>query len=138
MTTEDLEAADVRTRSVLLADDTADVRILMRSLLELGGHFTVVAEASNGEEAIEKAEVHRPDLVLLDLAMPVMDGLEALPEILRRSPDSKIAVMSGFARDRLADQALQLGAHGYIEKGIPTRVLVERLIAMLDGDVDAA
>lgn len=124
--------AGVGTRSVLLADDTEDLRLLLRILLESGGSFTVVAEATNGAEAIDLAEIHRPDIVLLDLAMPVMGGLEALPEILRRSPHSKVAVLSGFEAERLAAEALALGASAYLEKGMAPRDIVDRLISLAD------
>lgn len=125
--------AGVGTRSVLLADDTEDLRLLLRILLESGGSFTVVAEATNGAEAIDLAEIHRPDIVLLDLAMPVMGGLEALPEILRRSPRSKVAVLSGFEAERLAAEALALGASAYLEKGMAPRDIVDRLTSLADG-----
>lgn len=119
-------------RTILLADDTADVRILLRAVLEHAGEFEVVGEATNGAEAIDMAGRFLPDLVLLDLAMPVMDGLQALPEILARSPASKVAILSGFSADRLAGQALTLGAHAYLEKGLSPRDLVGRLCNVLD------
>ncbi|MDQ1396258.1 MAG: hypothetical protein QOG64_1517, partial [Acidimicrobiaceae bacterium] len=68
-----------RTLSVLVADDLEDTRFLVRRFLERTGRFTVVAEAANGVEAVALVARHTPDLALLDLAMPVMDGLEALP-----------------------------------------------------------
>ena len=67
------------TLRVLVADDLEDSRYLVRRFLERSGQFVVVAEASNGKQAVELVEQHTPDLALLDLAMPVMDGLEALP-----------------------------------------------------------
>lgn len=118
-------------RTILLADDAADIRSLLRMILEFTGPFTIVAEATNGAEAVDLAERHHPDLVLLDLAMPVMDGLEALPQILLRSPTSKIAILSGFSADRLAEQALALGAHLYLEKGLSPRDIIAKLEAVL-------
>lgn len=117
---------------ILLADDTADVRLLLRLILEATGSFTVVAEATNGHEAVSLAEAHLPDIILLDLAMPVMDGLQALPEILRRSPASKVVILSGFSAERVAEQAIGLGAHTYMEKGTPAPDMVRRLVALAD------
>lgn len=124
------EVVDVKRLTVLLADDAADIRVLLRSILELTGPFKVVAEAENGAEAIDMATEFLPDLVLLDLAMPVMDGLQALPQILQHSPGSKVAIFSGFSTERLADDALNLGAHTYLEKGISPKDLVGRLVAL--------
>lgn len=118
---------------ILLADDTADVRLLLRMILEATGTFTVVAEATNGFEAVNLAETHRPDIVLLDLAMPVMDGLQALPEILRHSPGSKVVILSGFSADRVAREAIELGASTYLEKGIAPPEMIRRLEALVDG-----
>lgn len=102
---------------VLLADDTDDVRAILRATLTADGRFVVVGEARNGAEAVEMAGAARPDVVLLDLAMPVMDGLEAAPKILEHSPRSKIVVLSGFEAERMAERARAAGAHRYVEKG---------------------
>jgi signal transduction histidine kinase len=101
---------------VLVADDTDDIRLLIRSTLQRDGRFDVVAEASDGVESIREAARHHPDVVILDLAMPQMDGLEAIPAIRRRSPESKIIVLSVFPAERMASQALSAGANAYIEK----------------------
>lgn len=101
---------------VLLCDDSPQIRELVRALLEVAGN-EVVGEADNGREAIEAAEREQPDVVLLDLSMPVMDGLEALPEIRRLAPDTKIVVLSGFNNQILVAQALELGAVRYVTKG---------------------
>jgi DNA-binding NarL/FixJ family response regulator len=101
---------------VLLCDDSPQIRELLRIVLELEGN-EVVSEAGNGREAVEEAERLQPDVVLLDLSMPVMDGLEALPEIRRVAPEARIIVLSGFDNDRLVSQALALGADQYVPKG---------------------
>jgi signal transduction histidine kinase len=101
---------------VLVADDTDDIRLLIRSTLQRDGRFDVVAEASDGVESIREAARHHPDVVILDLAMPQMDGLEAIPAIRRRSPDSRIIVLSVFPAERMAAQALEAGADAYLEK----------------------
>ncbi len=102
---------------VLIADDTDDIRDLLRLVLTLDGRFEVVGEASDGFEAIRAATALQPDAVLLDLAMPVMDGLQAIPGIRREAPDAKIVVLSGFAASRMAAETRALGAHAYLEKG---------------------
>ena len=101
---------------VLVCDDSPQIRELVRIVLELEGD-EVVGEAENGREAVDEAERLQPEVVLLDLSMPVMDGLEALPEIRRVAPQARIIVLSGFDRDRLVSQALALGADHYVPKG---------------------
>ncbi|WP_244930323.1 response regulator transcription factor [Nocardioides sp. W7] len=100
----------------VIVDDTDDIRALLRLALTRAEH-RVVAEAADGREGIEVVTEHRPDLVLLDLSMPVMDGLEALPTLRRLVPDATILVLSGFGAEQMADRALAAGADGYVQKG---------------------
>ena len=109
---------------VAIVDDTEDLRFLLRHALERGG-MEVVAEAGNGVEGIDAAREHQPDVVLLDLAMPVLDGRAALPRIRREAPTARIIILSGFGADLLSDELLELGATGYIEKGHSVRRIVE-------------
>jgi signal transduction histidine kinase len=109
---------------VLLADDAADIRLLLRFALDAENGFEVVGEAANGLEAVELAASLQPELVVLDLSMPVMDGLQAIPELLRVAPATRIVVLSGFDEGRMRQVALDLGAHGYLEKGSATTELV--------------
>ncbi|MCA1705149.1 MAG: response regulator [Actinobacteria bacterium] len=101
---------------VLIADDNRDIRVLVRLRLERDPRFIVVGEAENGAEAIEMVEELRPDVVVLDLGMPVMDGLEALPLIHKVHPDVKVAVLSSFPAAQVEHQARELGAVLYLEK----------------------
>jgi YesN/AraC family two-component response regulator len=103
--------------SVLIADDAPDIRLLLKMYLT-DSRLKVVGEATNGAEAVEMAGSHKPDAVILDLAMPVMDGLEAIPLIKQASPETKIVVLSGFDADRMAERALGLGAETYLQKGV--------------------
>lgn len=112
---------------VLLADDTPDIRALLRLVLSRQEDFEVVAEAADGSEAVDMARLHRPDVVLLDLAMPVMDGLEAIPGVRAAVPDCKIVVLSGFNADQMEAEALGAGADAYLEKGTPPLTLVTEL-----------
>jgi DNA-binding NarL/FixJ family response regulator len=81
--------------------------------------FSVVGEADNGHDAVRGAAELRPDVVLLDLSMPGLDGLEAIPLIAQSSPATGIVVFSGFAADRMRQAAIARGADRYIEKGEP-------------------
>jgi signal transduction histidine kinase len=124
---------------VLLADDTADIRALLRIVLSrYDDEFEVVAEAADGSEAVAMAKAHDPDLVVLDLAMPVMDGLEAIPEVRAVAPDCKIVVLSGFNANQMAAEALDVGADAYLEKGTPPRRLVDELRRVLGLREDVA
>jgi DNA-binding NarL/FixJ family response regulator len=117
------------TIRVLLADDTPEIRRLLRVNLELDGRFEIVGEAADGAEAVALSQSLHPDVVVLDLAMPVMDGLQAAPMIRQYSPSSRILVLSGFDHSRMEARAREQGAHGYLEKGTAfgriTDVLVE-------------
>lgn len=115
---------------VVLVDDAADLRLLVGRLLERDGRFTVVGQASDGREGIEVAAEHQPDLCVLDLSMPVMDGLEALPRILEQCPRTKVVVLSGLDARQMEATALRLGASGYLEKGAAFSRLADTLAAV--------
>jgi DNA-binding NarL/FixJ family response regulator len=115
---------------VVVADDFADMRHLVRLSLERSGRFTMVGEAENGAEAIDRARDLQPDILLLDLSMPVLSGLEALPQIRAASPDTKVVVLSGLDRSRMEPDAVAGGAVGYLEKGLRPNQLVDELLAM--------
>lgn len=119
----------VRDR-VLVVDDAAHLRDLLTLLLDVEDDFEVVGTAADGAQALSVAPGLAPDVVLLDLAMPVMDGLAALPELRRQLPDARIVIFSGFEHHALAEQALAAGADDYIEKGASVTQLVDRLRAL--------
>ncbi len=119
-------ADDHRVR-VLIVDDVASLRDLLRTVLEIEDDFVVVGEAGDGVEALRAAVNVHPDLVLLDLAMPVMDGLEALPRLRALLPSAKIVVFSGFESDAAGEQAIGGGADAYVEKGLPVPELVAQI-----------
>lgn len=93
----------------------------------------VVAIGSNGQEAVEIAEQHAPDLVLMDIRMPVMDGVAATREIHRRFPDVKIMILSTFSDDTYARRSLQYGAMGYLLKSIPPEELIGCIRGLCSG-----
>jgi DNA-binding NarL/FixJ family response regulator len=111
--------------SVFVVDDVAELRELIRFGIEEDPDFTVVGEAGDGRSAIEGIAETQPAAVLLDLSMPDMDGLEAIPEIRKRDPDVAIIVLSGFSVDRMGKPARSRGADGYVEKGTPIAELRE-------------
>jgi DNA-binding NarL/FixJ family response regulator len=119
---------------VLIADDVDDLRALYRHVLEVSGLFTIVAEAGNGRHAIEMASEHQPDLVILDLAMPEMDGAQALPEIIEASPGSRVVVLSGFAERSLGPMVRTAGAAAFLEKGITPDRLIAELARVMRND----
>ena len=112
---------------VLVVDDAANLRELLTLLLEVEDDFEVVGTAADGRQAIDAAQALKPDVVLLDLAMPVMDGLQALPELRGLLPNSRIVIFSGFEHEALAEEALLAGADAYIEKGTSVTQLVTQL-----------
>src|SRR5438552_17978652 len=99
-----------RRLRIVLADDTWELRALLRVTLELDGRFEIVAEAGDGSEAVAAVAAARPDAIVLDLAMPVMDGLEAIRELRGQVPETKILVLSGFDAASGAQPALEPGA----------------------------
>lgn len=107
-----------------IADDAPDVRMLLRTILEEEG-FTVVGEARNGAEAVDLAREEQPDVLLLDLSMPVMDGLEALPLVLDASSNTAVIVLSGFVNADVSQKVIALGAAACVEKGINLAGLVQ-------------
>lgn len=124
------------TFTVVIVDDVATLRTLVRLVLERSGRFHVVAEGANGHEAVELAARHRPDLVLLDISMPERDGLEALPDVLAAAPDAKVVILSGFEPKAMQHPAASLGAHAYLEKGIEPDELVAALLKVLEDTVE--
>jgi PAS domain S-box-containing protein len=101
---------------VLVADDTATVRLLLRRTLEASKAFEVVGEAADGAEAVDLAESLQPDMVLLDLSMPVVGGMEAIPRIRRCAPATRVVVLSSFTPEQMGDRAVAEGAAAFLEK----------------------
>ena len=122
--------------SLVLVDDEADLRELVRETLRFAGGFQVVGEAENGEDAVSVVRSTQPDMVLLDLDMPVLSGLDALPRLREASPTTRVVVLSGLREEGIIDRTRAGGAVGFLEKGIRARELVHELL-MLGGVLDA-
>ena len=114
---------------VVVIDDSADIRGLVRFALSRAG-MEVVGEAGDGGAGIEVVREERPDVVLLDLAMPIMDGVEALPHIRELVPDARIIVFSGFDVP-LIEQVVESGADGHVIKGTPLKDIVTYVLKVL-------
>ena len=108
--------------TVLLADDHDVVREGLRMLLGIETDIEVVGEAKTGREAVQMTKKLRPDVVAMDIAMPVLNGLEATRQILKALPSTRVLVLSGHSDDAYVDQFIEMGAFGYITKQSPTEV----------------
>jgi DNA-binding NarL/FixJ family response regulator len=102
---------------VLLCDDAPGFRALVRYMLEDDPEVVVVGEAGDGEAGLSAIADLRPDVVLLDISMPRLEGLDAIGAMLERSPATRIVALSGYTAEEMAGPALERGAHAYVEKG---------------------
>lgn len=113
--------------SVLIVDDTLFMRASIKQMLEANGH-SVAGEASNGVEAIERFAAVKPDVILMDITMPDMDGLEALRRIKEIDPSAKVVMCTAMGQQAMVAKAVELGAQQFIVKPFQP----ERLIAAID------
>jgi DNA-binding NarL/FixJ family response regulator len=118
---------------LLLVDDQSLFREALRTLLSLQPDFEIVAEAENGERAIALAKAHRPDVVLMDLRMPVMGGVEATRRLLQAVPTARVVVLTTFDEDEEVFEALRAGASGYLLKACSADKLCESVRAAAKG-----
>jgi DNA-binding NarL/FixJ family response regulator len=102
---------------VLLCDDAEGFRALMRSSLADDPSIEIVGEAADGEAGVQATAELQPDVVLLDMTMPRMDGLEAIPEMRRTAPGASIIGLSSLSAARMRGPSIDIGAHTYLEKG---------------------
>lgn len=116
-----------RPLRLLVADDNENVRRTLRKLLSSEADFEVVCEAINGAEAVSKATEYRPDVVLLDITMPTMDGLEAARILKRELPSIQIIIVSQHDSRGFKWSALAAGVNGYVVKGDAARDLIPEL-----------
>ena len=119
--------------TIVVVDDAPDVRRLMRTRLRISGMFEVVGEGADGHEAIELAGLHKPLLMLLDVSMPGLDGLEALPRIREVSPGTRVVLFTGFDEEGLVERAKALGAADFLTKSMPIESVIDRLLQLAGG-----
>ncbi len=119
--------------SVLLVDDHAVVRRGLAALLATTTDIQVVAEAAGGAEAVRLAAEHRPDVVLMDLSMPDVDGVEATAQVLQAHPEVHVLVLTSFSEQRWITDALEAGAEGYLLKHSEPEVIISGIREVVSG-----
>jgi len=129
----DVVSVAVIPASVLIVDDHALLRTGVANIINHEPDLQVVAEASNGLEAVDAFERHRPDVTLLDLRMPVMEGVEAVRRIRERDPQAKVIVLTTYDTDEDITRALKAGAKAYILKDIAADALIACIHDVLNG-----
>jgi DNA-binding NarL/FixJ family response regulator len=110
---------------ILAVDDHAVLRGGIAALLATQSDMSLVAEASNGREAIDQFRIHKPDITLMDLQMPEMNGLDATIAIRGEFPEARIVVLTTFISDKEVQQAFEAGARAYLLKSMPPRKMLE-------------
>lgn len=118
---------------VLLADDHEMVRIGLKRVLEEAGDIKVITEAANGREALQKFKTVQPDVAIVDISMPVMDGIDACKQIIASHPDAKVLILTMHPEEQYAVRLFKAGALGYITKGSSTRELHEAVRSVSNG-----
>jgi DNA-binding NarL/FixJ family response regulator len=119
---------------IVVCDDQPAFRRIVCTVLELEPDLEVVGEAGDGQQAIDLVTSLKPDVLVLDIAMPVMDGLEALPHIRLRSPGTKVVMLTGVSNDATRERALAAGALLFLEKGTDIQEVVREIVALSRGD----
>ncbi len=117
-------------KSILICDDAAFVRLLIKDILNRNG-YKVVGEAENGRRAVELYEEMRPDLVLMDITMPVMDGFEALKAIKKEDPSALVVMVSAMGQRAMVIESLRAGAKNYVMKPVQE----EQLLAVVREEI---
>jgi PAS domain S-box-containing protein len=117
--------------TLVVIDDAPEVRLFVKAQLRRSGQFMVVGEGGTGLDAIDLVRLHQPDVLLLDVSMPIMDGLEALPHVRTTSPRTQVVMYTGFDSHGLAERAKQLGASAFLEKSPASKPLPDELARVL-------
>jgi len=112
---------------VLIVDDMPQVRQELRLLLQLSNEVEIVGEAGDGQEAINQAELLQPDVVVMDLEMPILDGLQATLQIKQRKVAKRVVILSVHSEPEDLDRAMQAGADAFVQKGSPYSTLIESI-----------
>jgi len=116
--------------NILVVDDAAFLRAMLKDILEKDGH-RVLCEAANGLEAVEKFKAFRPDVVTMDITMPVMEGIEALKEIKKLDPQAKVIMCSAMGQKNMIMEAIRAGADDFIVKPFQASRVLEAVSKMI-------
>jgi DNA-binding NarL/FixJ family response regulator len=119
---------------ILIADDQALVRVGLRKILEAEPETSIVGEAGDGEDAVAAACRLRPDVVLMDIRMPVLDGIEATRRIVRAQPDTRVLILTTFGLDTYVYDALRAGASGFMLKDAPPEEIAAAVRIVASGE----
>lgn len=119
--------------TVILADDHAVLRDGLRFLLEAAGDIQIISMAANGQEAVDQATLHCPDVIVMDISMPIMSGIEATKHICKICEHTKVAILSMHHTTEYIQRALEAGAVGYLLKDSAGAELVAAIRALYDG-----
>ena len=110
---------------VVVVDDVADIRWLLRAALNADGRFDVVGEAGDGRQGVDVVKLTRPQVAVIDLRMPRMDGLEAAAEIAHLSPETRVVIFSAVSEAAVVAAAQETSVAGFVKKGAPAKTIVE-------------
>jgi len=120
--------------TILIADDQALLRVGLRKILEAEADMTVVGEATDGEQAVSETRWLQPDLVLMDIRMPVLDGIEATRRVIRVQPATRVLMLTTFGLDSYVYESLRAGASGFMLKDAPPEEIVAAVRIVANGD----
>ncbi len=119
-------------KTVLVVDDAAFMRMMLKDILEKNG-FKVVGEAANGEEAVKKYKDLKPDVVTMDITMPILDGIKAVKKIKKIDPEAKILMVSAMGQEKLIIESIEAGAEDFIVKPFQPGKVVEAVRKCIGG-----
>ncbi|NMB61296.1 MAG: response regulator transcription factor [Chloroflexi bacterium] len=119
---------------IMIVDDHEVVRLGLISLLEQNSQYEVIAQADNALDAIKKVETYKPDIVLMDIRLPGMSGIEACEQITKKFPETKVIMLTSFAEDEMLFSAIKAGASGYVLKQINAKDLITSIESVARGE----
>jgi DNA-binding NarL/FixJ family response regulator len=119
---------------IVIADDHEIVRVGMKKLLSFSKILNIIDEAADGVELIEKCKLHQPNVAIVDIFMPKMTGIEAIPKIRKESPDTFIIMLTAFEDLHHVELALSVGADGYLSKGVSSNIIQDAVLKVVNGE----
>lgn len=123
-----------KTITILLAEDHTIMRQGLASLLNADGHFAIIGGAKTGREAVAMALDLKPDIILMDIAMPVLNGLEATRQILAAMPNAKVIILSAYSDDEYVERMIGAGVAGFLEKQTSAEILTKGILEVIKGN----